>query len=350
MNSQRAYFTNQKEKKQNQKKNAYHDQESEDIFLESSQQQKSRSAMMNSYFNEHEESRYDLTLYICDHDHKLYSFDNVDELREHVLEYHDVDTRFNISKMQIRDTNHARHVEKHVYNYASSNSFDYTTVQVEIFDLELSFCIDFDGAVNLLNRFVLLRNNLYDIIHNALSITITDVIERQVASQMIKLDVELNLNKIPLKMTAYLMKNLFSELIIVNDVLNRLDVNLQHDNNIIKIETQEMSLFYSNADSTSYYYTVTSMRLKKHINKITRKWRFNSFKFNAFISCFNSTSTASASVNQRSFSSQYQLKCRRCKQIFDFNNQLHSHLINCRTNEIVKSTRHRDFIDSWKRF
>ena len=51
-------------------------------------------------------------------------------------------------------------------------------------------------------------------------------------------------------------------------------------------------------------------------------------------------------VTQYLFSSQYQLKCRRCKQIFDFNNQLHNHLINCRTREIVKSIRHRDFIDS----
>ena len=227
--------------------------------------------MMNSYFNEHEKSRYDLAFYICEHDHKLYSFDNVDELREHVLEYHDVDTRFNIFKMQIRDTNHARHAEKHVYNYVSSNSFDYITVQIEIFDLKLSLCIDFDEVVNLLNRFVLLRNNLYDIIHNALSIIITDVIERQIVNQMIKLDVELSFNKISLKMTAYLMKNLFSELIIVNDVLNRLDVNFQHDNNIIKIEIQKMFLFYSNADFTSYHYTITSMRFDQHTNKITKK-------------------------------------------------------------------------------
>ena len=343
--SQQIYY--QEKKKQNQEKNAYHEQKSEDISLKSFQQE-FRNVMMNSYFNEHEKSRYDLTLYICDHDHKFYSFDNVDELREHVLEYHDVDTRFNIFKMQIRDTNHARHAEKHVYNYVSSNSFDYTTVQIEIFDLKLSFCIDFDEIVNLLNRFVLFRNNLYDIMHNALSIIIIDVIERQIINQVIKLDVKLNFNKISLKMTTYLMKNLFSELIIINDALNRLDVNLQHDNNIIKIEIQEVFLFYNNVDFTSYHYTITSMRFNQHISKITMKLKFrvNSLKFNAFISCFNSTSTASASINQRSFSSQYQLKCRRCKQIFDFNNQLHNHLINCRTREIVKSTHHRDFIDS----
>ena len=226
---------------------------------------------MNSYFNEHEKSRYDLAFYICDHDHKLYFFDNVDELREHVLEYHDVDIKFNISKMQIRDTNHARHAEKHVYNYVSSNSFDYTTVQIEIFDLKLSFCIDFDEIVNLLNKSVLLKDNLYDIIHNAFSITITDVIEHQVVNQVIKLDVELNFNKISLKITAYLIKNLFSELIIVNDVLNRFDVNFQHDNNIIKIETQEVFLFYNNVDSTSYHYTIISMRFDQHTNKIIMK-------------------------------------------------------------------------------
>ena len=250
--------------------------------------------------------------------------------------------------MQLRDTSHAHHVEKHVYNYVSINSFDYIIVQINVFDLKLSFCIDFDEAVNLLNKFVLFRNNLYNIIHNALSITITDVIERQVINQVIKLDVELSFNKISLKMTTYLMKNLLSKLIIVNDVLNRFDVNFQHDNNIIKIEIQEMFLFYSNADFTSYHYTIISMRFDQHINKITKKWRFNSFKINVFINCLNSTSIEFVSINQRSFSSQYQFKCRRCKQIFDFNNLLHNHLINCRTRETVESIRRCNFIDSWK--
>ena len=227
--------------------------------------------MMSSYFNKHEKSRYDLTFYICDHDHKFYFFNNVDELHEHVLKYHDVDIKFNIFKMQIRDTNHVRHVEKHVYNYVSSNSFDYIIIKIEIFDLKLSLCIDFDEIVNLLNKFVLFKNNLYDIIHNAFSIIIIDVIERQVINQVIKFDVELSFNKISLKMTTYLMKNLFSELIIVNDVLNRLDVNFQHDNNIIKIEIQEVFLFYNNVDFTLYHYTITSMRLDQYINKITKK-------------------------------------------------------------------------------
>ena len=255
--------------------------------------------------------------------------------------------------MQLRNTNHAHHVEKHVYNYVLINSFDYNIVQINVFDLKLSFCIDFDEIVNLLNKSVLFRNNLYNIIHNAFSIIIIDVIERQVINQVIKFDVELSFNKISLKMTTYLMKNLFSELIIVNDVLNRLDVNFQHDNNIIKIEIQKMILFYNNVDSTSYYYTIASMRFDQHINKIIMKWKsniinkINLFKIDIFINYFNSTSIEFVSMNQYSFSSQYQFKCRRCKQIFDFNNQLYNHLIECRTREI-KCIRRRNFIDSWK--
>ena len=112
---------------------------------------------------------------------------------------------------------------------------------------------------------------MYDIIHNALFIIITNVVDRQIFNQIVKIDVELNFNKVSFKMTAYLMKNLFSELIIVNDVLNRLDVNFQHDNNIIKIEIQEVFLFYNNVDFTLYHYTITSMRLDQYINKITKK-------------------------------------------------------------------------------
>ena len=134
--------------------------------------------MIDSYFNEHNKLRYDLIFYICDHYFKHYSFDNVDEFREHMLKYHETDIKFNTVKMQIRDVNHVQHVKKHVYNYVSSTSFDYTTVQITVFDLNLSFCIDSDEVVNLLNKFVLLKNNLYDIIHNAFFITIIDVIDR----------------------------------------------------------------------------------------------------------------------------------------------------------------------------
>ena len=173
--------------------------------------------------------------------------------------------------MQIRDTNHARHVEKHVYNYVSLNSFDYITIQIEIFDTKLSSCVDFEETVNLMNRIVLFRNNLYDIIYNAFSIIITNVVDCQIFNQIVKIDVELNLNKISFKITVYLIKNLFSELIIINNVLNRLDVNFQHDNNIIKIEVQKVFLFYNNSDFTSYHYTITSMRFDQHINKIIMK-------------------------------------------------------------------------------
>ena len=72
------------------------------------------------------------------------------------------------------------------------------------------------------------------------------------------------------------------------------------------------------------------------------------FKFDIFINYFNSTSKKHISINQFTFSSQKQSKCRRCKQIFRFNNQLHNHLIDCHIknyNTSIKSTRRRDLIN-----
>ena len=106
------------------------------IFLKSFQQ-KFRNVIINSYFNENNEFRYDSIFYICDHCSKHQSFDNSNEFREHVLKYHDVDIKSNISKMQLRDTKHTHYVEKHVYNYASINSFNYIIVQINVFDLKL---------------------------------------------------------------------------------------------------------------------------------------------------------------------------------------------------------------------
>ena len=141
-------------------------------------------------------------------------------------------------------------------------------------------------------------------------------------------------------------------------------MNLQHDNNIIKIENQKMSLIYSNVDFNFmlYHYSIIIMRFDQHNIKSLKKWRFqsnyidriNTFKFKTFINCLNSTSSEFISINQRSFSSQkHQSKCRRCKQIFDSNNQLHSHLASChiKTHDIFAiSIRRRDLIDSWRRF
>ena len=50
--------------------------------------------MIDVYFNEHDEFKYDLTFYICEHYFIMQIFNNNDELREHVLHYHDFDIRF----------------------------------------------------------------------------------------------------------------------------------------------------------------------------------------------------------------------------------------------------------------
>ena len=67
------------------------------------------------------------------------------------------------------------------------------------------------------------------------------------------------------------MKNLLSKLIIANDVLNRSDVDFQHDNNIIKINDIEMSLSYNNVDFTSYHYNIIMMRPGQFANKNIKK-------------------------------------------------------------------------------
>ena len=112
---------------------------------------------------------------------------------------------------------------------------------------------------------------MYDIIHNVFFIIIIDVIERQIFNQIVNIEIQLNSNKMPFKMTTYLVKNLQLKLIIVNDVLNRFDVNFQHDNNIIKIDDIEMFLSYNNIDFTSFHYDIIMMRLSQSNNKNNSK-------------------------------------------------------------------------------
>ena len=150
----KTYHVNNHEK-QNQKyykQNVYHNEKFSKFENESLQLLESRNVMIDVYFNEHDELKYDLTSYICEHYCIVQIFDNNDELREHVLHYHDFDTRFIDVKNKFQNHNYVKHVEKHVYNYFSKIFFEYNIIETKIFDVELNFYIDIENALSLLNR------------------------------------------------------------------------------------------------------------------------------------------------------------------------------------------------------
>ena len=114
----------------------------------------------------------------------------------------------------------------------------------------------------------------YNIIQRTRFIIVIDIANQQVVDTIANLEVLLSPNKLSLKMQAYVVENLQPGLIIANNILNRKDVDLQHDRKILKLDDSEVPLSYLvniNADHISFYYSVsmvtTSQNVRSHIKR-----------------------------------------------------------------------------------
>ena len=104
------------------------------------EQSKFRNAMMKTFFNENNESKYDLTFFICKYCIVFQIFDNSIEFRDYYLKYYMIDIRFSNFKHCQQNENYKRHVREHVYNY----SFFFRTITSQCkfqFSIEILFLV-----------------------------------------------------------------------------------------------------------------------------------------------------------------------------------------------------------------
>ena len=103
------------------KKEIYYDQK-DDV------EEKFKNIMINVFFNDNNEFKYDLSFYICKHYLTFYSFDNFKEFRDHDIEYHDYDIRFTKFKYRLQNEKYIRDTRENVYYYLSKSLYDYVIV------------------------------------------------------------------------------------------------------------------------------------------------------------------------------------------------------------------------------
>ena len=393
-----AYHASQKDDDQ---QKVYHDQKEKKI---EHQQLEHHSAMIEIFFNDSNKSELNLNSWTCDK--CSIAFDNSNELRDHLLNYHCVDSRVNTYNKRLQDEEYAKHVKKHVYNYSSQFFFDYAQVDVFIFDYDLTSCLNIDEKVNLCSKSLLSQNkNLYDIVHRTRLITITKVVEQQICDECIEQEILLNLNKFSIKIKTYLIDRLQSDLIIDMNVLNRDDIDIQLSRNMLVIEEVNVFLRYSSVRAQTFYHFIICNIMKSIQNIRNRKWKFDMKKSMHFaskmlcifdsdarieiiktsIETFNNEALKeidqsevqnykqSENAKFEKFSTEYddssKLRsasifvarfainfvchivfhtCRRCKQFFDFDNLLYKHLNHC-DRDIKFRDVVRDLIAFWKR-
>ena len=386
-----AYHASQKDDDQ---REIYHDHEKKKI---EHQQFEHHSAMIEIFFNDSNKFELSLNSWSCDKCSIV--FDNSDELRDHLLNYHSVDSRISTYNKRLQDEKYVKHAKKHVYNYSSQFFFDYAQVNVFIFDYDLVSCLNIDEEMNLCFRSLFSQNkNLYDIVHRTRLITVTKVAKQQICDECIEQEILLDFNKFSVKINTYLIDRLQSDLIIDMNVLDRDDMNFQLSRNMFVIEEIDVLLRYSSMKIQTFYHFVIC-NIMKSIQKFrNRKWRYDAKKsmnnaskmlcifdscvrieiINANLETFNEIDQSEAqnyiqceNAKFEEFSAKYDdlnkfrnvsflvarfvvnfvcvfYKCRRCKQFFDFDNLFHRHLIHC-NRDIKFRDVVRDLIAFWKR-
>ena len=375
----------------------YHGQEEEEEFEH--QQSEHHSAEVGAFFNDSSKPEMGLNPWTCGK--CSFAFGNSDELRDHLLDYHGVDSRVSTYNKRLQDERYAKHAKEHVYNYSSQFSFGYAQVEVFIFDYDLTSCLDTGGGVSLCSRSLLFQNkNLYGIVHRTRPITVIGVAGQQICDEYVEQEVLLGLNKFPIKVKAYLVDRLQPGLIIGMDVLGRGDIDLQFSRNMLVIGGVDVPLRYSPMGAQTFYHFVTCNTMKPIQKGPNRKWKFDvekSMDFAPKMLCISEpcarTETTNAGLempneigqsgtqdykqceNAKSeeFSAGYDdlsrprsapffaarsaansachtvsHTCRRCKQSFGSGNLLHRHLTHC--NRGTKSrVAARDLAAPWRR-
>ena len=233
-----AYHASQKNDDQ---QKIYHDQKEKKI---EHHQFEHHNAMIEIFFNDNSKFELNLNFWTCDKCSTI--FDNSDELRDHFLNYHNVDSRISTYNKRLQNEKYVKHAKKHVYNYSSQFFFDYVQMNVFIFDYDFISCLNIDEKMSFCSRSLLSKNkNLYDIVHRIRLITITKIAKQQICDECIEQKILLNFNKFSVKIKTYLINHLQSELIIDMNVLSRDDMNFQFNRNMLVIKKMNVFLRYS---------------------------------------------------------------------------------------------------------
>ena len=172
-----------------------------------------------------------------------------------------------------------------MYNYSSQFFFDYAQVDVFIFDYDFTSCLNIDEEVSLCSRSLFSQNkNLYDIVHRIRLITITKVVEQQICDECIEQEILLDFNKFSIKIKTYLIDRLQSDLIIDMNVLNRDDIDIQLNRNMLVIEEVNVLLRYSWVKIQTFYHFIICNIIKSIQNIRNKKWKFDMKKSMNFAS------------------------------------------------------------------
>ena len=176
--------------------------------------------MIEMFFNDINEIKYDVAFFTCQHCFISQSFDNKNELKNYVLNIHQFGIRFFEIIRRLQQTNNDEHTKKHVYNFFSLSFMRYAIIQTSIFDWNFTSCLNINENVFLCDsNFVFRDRDVYNFVKRVKFIIIIEIVDMKILNKYIEKKVLLNFNKIFVIIKIYLIKDFQFDLIIDMNVL-----------------------------------------------------------------------------------------------------------------------------------
>ena len=116
-------------------------------------------------------------------------------MKYHILNYHEYNTRNNISKYHLQNINVIEYIKIYIFNFIFE-TYEYIIIKIDVFNFKIYVYLNIDDEVNLINKSMFSRD-IY--IHHTQFIIIIDVCNKQIINKYIFFTTELKSNKYKLE-------------------------------------------------------------------------------------------------------------------------------------------------------
>ena len=216
---------------------------------------------MQVNFNDSSSDWRKMAAYSCHHCPIPQPFANEPELRDHLLDFHQVDNRGPTAKFARKQWELDQHARDNVYEF-KPGSHGYARAEGTVFDTHLKPCIDTGSGASIVDRHLLPQGlNLHTIVRGCKPVTLKGVCGLQIAYEMAHINVRLG-NEcdgvVDVPVPAYIVDNLACGLIIGLGQLEAMDAHLHLKRKVMEINGTEIKLSYANSAGSD---SVGSMHL-----------------------------------------------------------------------------------------
>ena len=259
---------------------------------------------INVFFNDSSISENKLFAFSCDKCIRRYNNEN--QLHEHLLKNHKIDSR---TSSYIK-----------LIHYISVFSFiirEYIKIIARTFDRKRrDICLNNDNMISLIDNKLIKNMNFTS--HVMKNVNLIDV-SNQTTNFYVNYILKINEKNIFVQ--AYVINDLTIEILLNVDVIENYNIDLLTFKRMIALENNEISMIFERVENIMINHAIINQFVSINSFKLSKT---ESFKSTSLTSCFNSTSRIHFSVNYKSETSQkrnkksnsiqahIKHKCQRC--------------------------------------